>query len=129
ELFDRIHGMDDRELGLALSRRVAGERTLPVLLEVNTSGEPSKQGVREAEARELAVALAALPGLAFDGLMTVGPAAGGAEAARACFARLRELRDRLERDLGRALPELSMGMSADFEVAIAEGSTMVRIGT
>jgi uncharacterized pyridoxal phosphate-containing UPF0001 family protein len=73
--------------------------------------------------------VAALPGLALDGLMTVGPPVASADEARAGFARLRALRERGERSLGRRLPELSMGMSGDFEVAVEEGATLVRVGT
>ncbi len=129
ELFDRVHSVDDAELAEALSRRaVAAGRTLPVMVEVNVSGEASKFGVAPDGLATLLERAVALPGLALDGLMTVGPLAGGAEAARPCFARLRELRDAAERRLGRRLPELSMGMSGDFEVAVEEGSTMVRVG-
>lgn len=129
-LFDRVHGLDSAETAHALSVRAAaaGQR-LPVLLEVNVSGEASKHGVPPAAAAALAAAIGALPGLALDGLMTVGAAVAQPDDARPGFARLRELRDGIERSTGLALPELSMGMSADFEAAIAEGSTMVRVGT
>ena len=130
ELFDRVDSVDDLELAQALSRRAAAVgRTLPVLIEVNVSGEPTKHGVAPDAARPLAEAVAALPHLALDGLMTVGPAVDSAAAARPDFAALRGLRDTLEAALGRRLPELSMGMSGDFEVAIEEGSTMVRVGS
>jgi PLP dependent protein len=130
ELFDRVHGVDDLELAVALSRRAGSiGRTLPVMIEVNVAGEATKQGVAPEAALALAEGVAALPHLALDGLMTVGPAVEVAEAARPGFARLRGLRDALEPALGRRLPELSMGMSGDFEVAIEEGSTMVRVGS
>jgi hypothetical protein len=130
ELFDRIHGIDDRELAEALSRHaVRAGRTLPVLVEVNVSGEGSKFGVQPERLPELLDAIVELRGLAVDGLMTVGRMVERAEEARPTFARLRELRDRAAARLGRPLPELSMGMSADFEVAVEEGATMVRVGT
>jgi PLP dependent protein len=130
ELFDRFHGVDDAELAEALSRHaVAAGRRLPVMVEVNVSGEASKFGVAPEGLESLLERIAALPGLALDGLMTVGPMVERAEDARAGFARLRALRDRAEQRLGLALPELSMGMSGDYEVAVEEGSTMVRVGS
>jgi PLP dependent protein len=130
ELFDRIHGVDDGALAEALARRAgAAGRIVPVMIEVNVSGEPSKFGVEPDGLGPLAERVAALPGLALDGLMTVGAMVERPEDARSGFARLRELRDVAERRLGRRLPELSMGMSGDFEVAVEEGSTMVRVGT
>lgn len=129
-LFDRIHGVDDLALAQALSRRAAeAQVTLPVLIEVNVSGESTKFGAALDQAAALAEQLAALPALAFDGFMTVGAPVARAAQARGGFARLREVRDLAERRVGRALPVLSMGMSDDFEVAVEEGSTMVRVGT
>jgi pyridoxal phosphate enzyme (YggS family) len=129
-LFDRVHSVDGAELAAALGRaaREAG-RTLAVMVEVNVSGEPSKFGVTPQEVGALVEAVAGTEGLALDGLMTVGPRVDRPEQARDCFARLRTLRDAAERATGVALPQLSMGMSGDFEAAIAEGSTMVRVGT
>jgi pyridoxal phosphate enzyme (YggS family) len=130
ELFDRVHGVDDRDLAAALSTRaVAAGRVLPVLVEVNVSGETSKHGVAPDRLEELVAEVRGLPGLALDGLMTIGHPVERAEEARADFVRLRTLRDRAERATGASLPELSMGMSADFEVAIEEGATFVRVGT
>ena len=129
-LFDRIHGIDRIELAEAVARRaVAEQRVIPVLAQVNASGESSKHGVAPEALEALLDRLATLEGIAVDGLMSIGPREGGAPAARSCFARTRALRDRAEARLGRKLPELSMGMSGDFETAIEEGSTMVRIGT
>lgn len=129
-LFDRIHGVDDLELARAVSRRAAEAGvTMPVLIEVNVSGEPTKFGVSPADAPALAGQVAALPALRFDGFMTVGAKVDSPDRARAGFARLRAVRDMAERVVGHPLPELSMGMSDDFEVAIEEGSTMVRVGT
>ena len=130
DLFDRVHSVDSLELAEALSRRaVEAGRRLPALVEVNVSGEPSKFGVGPEYLERLLEAIAGLPGLAVDGLMTVGQAVASPADARPGFARLRELRDRAEARLGLRLPELSMGMSGDFEAAVEEGSTMVRIGT
>jgi hypothetical protein len=100
-----------------------------VLVEVNVSGEATKFGAEPETVVELLERVAALPGLVLDGLMTVGPAVTSAEAARPGFARLRALRDRGEQALGMKLPELSMGMSGDFDVAVEEGATLVRVGT
>ena len=130
ELFDRVHGVDDVDLAGALSRHaVSAGRTLPVLVEVNVSGENTKFGVAPEGLEPLIERIAGLPGLRLDGLMTVGALVERPEAARGGFARLRALRDRAEQRLGRTLPELSMGMSGDFEVAVEEGSTMVRVGS
>ena len=130
ELFDRVHGVDDLDLAKAISKRAhSAARTLPILIEVNVSGEASKHGVAPEGLEPLLAEVAGLPGLALDGLMTVGRPVERAEDARADFARLRGLRDRAEARLGLALPELSMGMSGDFEVAIEEGATMVRVGS
>jgi pyridoxal phosphate enzyme (YggS family) len=112
--------------------RLAGEagRRLPILLEVNVSGEAGKFGLRgEAEIQACAEAALASPHLAWQGLMTMAPFAVPEAELRRVFAALRDLRDRLARDLAAPLPELSMGMSGDFEPAIAEGATLVRIGT
>ena len=130
ELFDVVHGVDDLNLAEALSRRaVAAGKVQPVLIEVNVSAEASKFGLAPASVTEVAERVWCLPGLALRGLMTVGAPADEVEAARPGFALLRTLRDGLVSRLGRELPELSMGMSGDFEVAIEEGATMVRVGT
>jgi len=123
-LFDWIHSVDRLELARELSRRAHGaERTLDVLLQVNLGDEPQKGGVAPAEVKVLQEAMAGLPGLRVRGLMAIPPATESPEQTRPYFRRLRELRDEL------ALEHLSMGMSADFEVAIEEGATMVRVGT
>ena len=130
ELFDRVDALDSAELAEALSRRAAAAgRVVPVLVEVNVSGEASKFGVAPQALGGLLERVASLPGLALEGLMTVGPPVARAEEARAGFTRLRSLREAGERGLGRRLPELSMGMSGDFEVAVEEGATMVRVGS
>lgn len=130
ELFDVVHGVDDVELAEALSRRaVAAGKVQPVLIEVNVSAEASKFGLEPAGVTEVAERVLCLPGLVLRGLMTVGAAVDEVEAARPGFVLLRTLRDGLVPRLGRELPDLSMGMSGDFEVAIEEGATMVRVGT
>ena len=130
ELFDWIHSLDSERLAEAVSRRAESAGLTPsVMLEVNVSGEASKHGVPPGDAASVAERIIALPNLEFAGLMTIAPYSESAEDARPHFAALRELRDALEGRLGRSLPHLSMGMSGDFEVAVEEGSTMVRVGT
>jgi pyridoxal phosphate enzyme (YggS family) len=130
ELFDVFHGIDDLDLANALAQRGArSERRVPVLLEVNVSGESTKFGVSPESVAGLAEEVERLAALELKGLMTVGAPVERSDQARAGFARLRELRERVARRLGRPLPELSMGMSGDFEVAVEEGATMVRVGT
>jgi hypothetical protein len=130
ELFDRVHSVDGPEIAEALARHAAAAgRTMRALIEVNVGGEASKFGVAPAALERLLEQVRALPGLAIDGLMTVAPLTARAEEARPHFARLRALRDAAARSVGVALPELSMGMTADFAVAVEEGATMVRVGT
>ena len=130
ELFDWIHSLDSEEVAEAVSRRAAAAGVVPyVLLEVNVSGEASKHGVSPGDAPRVAERVAALQGIEFAGFMTIAPYSDRAEDARPHFAALRELRDSLQSRLGRPLPHLSMGMSGDFEIAVEEGSTMVRVGT
>ena len=123
-----IHAVDSVELATELARR-AGGAVQPILLAVNLGGEASKGGVTAEAAPALAASLAAVAGVSLDGLMTMPPPADDPEASRPHFAGLRALRDRLADQLGRPLPVLSMGMSHDFEVAIACGATHLRIGT
>ncbi|MCI0546101.1 MAG: YggS family pyridoxal phosphate-dependent enzyme [Candidatus Rokubacteria bacterium] len=123
QIFDWIHSVDRVELARELDRRAeAAGRVLDVLLQVNTGEEPQKGGVAPAELKALADTAAGFRHLRVRGLMAIPPLAAAA-AARPQFRRLRELRDQL------GLEHLSMGMSADFEVAIEEGATMVRVGT
>jgi pyridoxal phosphate enzyme (YggS family) len=122
ELFDLIQTVDDAELGAEISRRGAAlQRVVRVLVEVNLANEPTKSGVPPARLSGIVDELRALSHLSVDGLMTIPPP-GSAEQTRPFFRRLRELRDQL------ALRELSMGMSDDFDTAIEEGATMVRVG-
>ncbi|MEJ5310659.1 MAG: YggS family pyridoxal phosphate-dependent enzyme [Anaerolineae bacterium] len=138
--FDVVHAIDRLALAQKLSAlAVEAGRVLPVLLECNVSGETSKYGYfaagweRDLDLREHlyteVAAVSTLPGLRLEGLMTMAPIADTAETVRPVFASLRALRDVLrERFPGIALPHLSMGMTDDFEVAVEEGATLVRIG-
>lgn len=139
-LFDEIQSVDSLRLAARLDRLAAGrERPFPILLEVNISGEAAKYGLpaggwpddpeQSASLYKQIEAMLALPHLAVEGLMTVAPLVSDAEAVRPVFRRLRELRNVLARRWP-ALPwrELSMGMSDDYEVAIEEGATMIRLG-
>ncbi len=127
--FELIHSVDRVALAETLGR-LGEERgiTTRILLEVNTSGEETKHGFTPADAEEAAAIIARLPHLSFEGLMTVGPLTIDPAAVRQSFALLRSLRDRIEIRLGRSLPHLSMGMSGDFEIAVEEGATMIRLG-
>ena len=123
-----VHAVDTIDLAQELAKR-AGGTLQPILISVNAAGEETKGGVTEDSAVELARGLAAIDGVRLDGFMTMPPPADDPEASRPAFEALRALRDRCEQALGRPLPVLSMGMSGDFEVAIACGATHVRIGT
>jgi pyridoxal phosphate enzyme (YggS family) len=130
ELFDQIQTVDRLELAEALSRRAqTAARALPVLVEVNVAMEAGKFGVTPEGLAALLDGARSLPGLELRGLMTIGPRVERPEEARGTFARLRELRDRARDTAGLPLDELSMGMSDDFEVAVEEGATMVRVGS
>ncbi len=126
---DLIHSIDHVRIAETVDR-IARERgaRVRVLLEVNTSGEASKHGVAPREARAAADAIARMGSLDWEGVMTIGPLAGGEAETRACFRSLAALARDLRAATGRALPTVSMGMSDDFEVAIEEGSTLVRVG-
>lgn len=131
ELFDFIHSVDSAKLADRINLIADEIGASPhVLLEVNVSGEKSKSGMRpEDVAGVLRHIAAACPRVTVEGLMTMAPFSENPEDARPCFRRLRELRDSLERELGIGLPRLSMGMSGDYEVAVEEGATWVRLGT
>ena len=123
-LFDWIHSVDRRELATEVSRRARQlGRTVDILIEVNVGDEPQKAGARPQEIKALLDAVAGLDGIRVRGLMAIPPIVTEAEQSRPQFRRLRELRDAV------GLEHLSMGMSADFEVAVEEGATMVRVGT
>ena len=131
QLFQMIQSVDSLPLAQEINKRAdEAAKTVPVLLEVNLAAEASKFGYRSpeqlpAELKEIN----SLPRIEIHGLMTVPPWSPDAESSRPYFRRLRELKMQCEQILGRPLPHLSMGMSGDFEVAIEEGATMVRIGT
>ncbi|MEX0880497.1 MAG: YggS family pyridoxal phosphate-dependent enzyme [Thermoanaerobaculia bacterium] len=130
QYFQAVESVDRERLAVRLEALLAGEsRVLPVLLEINLGAEESKSGASPAEAEGLAHAVLACPHLLLSGLMAVPPFHTDPQKARPHFAALRELRDRLAERLSRPLPELSMGMSHDFSVAVEEGATEVRIGT
>lgn len=132
KLFHSVDSVDDFVLAQKLVRGsgefLTGNR-LRVLIEVHLGGEETKSGVAEAELPELAEKIKGLPQLELAGLMCMPPYLEEAERVRPYFAHLRELRERVEGRIGQSLPVLSMGMSHDFEVAILEGATEVRIGT
>ncbi len=129
-LFAMIQGVDSLALAQEIDRH-AGQRAkvVPILLEVNVAGESSKFGWDPVAALDAVNGLNALRHLELHGLMTIAPYATDPEKVRPVFRRLRELRDRCADRLGAPLPVLSMGMSGDLEVAIEEGSTLVRVGT
>ena len=128
--FTLIHGVDNLELAQQINR-IAGEMglTANILLEINVSGEATKFGFSPADLRENLEGLLCLPNIRINGLMTMAPYSEDPETARPVFSKLRILRDELAAQSGQALPELSMGMSGDFEVAIQEGAPIVRIGS
>jgi pyridoxal phosphate enzyme (YggS family) len=126
--FALIHSVDREDLATELDRRVAEGSRQPVLVEVNCSGEAQKSGVDPGSLASLLDRIAALPRLDLQGLMTMAALSDDERIQRGAFARLRELRDRMQ-SAGHRLPELSMGMSGDFAAAVEEGATMVRLGT
>jgi pyridoxal phosphate enzyme (YggS family) len=129
-LFEMIESVDSLYLAAEISKRAEqASKTVPILLEVNLAGEASKFGYRSDKLEAELTQLNALPRLEIHGLMTVPPWSPNAENVRPMFRQLRELKERAEHMLGAPLPHLSMGMSGDFEVAIEEGATIVRVGT
>ena len=130
ELADLIHSVDSVRLAKRLARAAVDlGRNVAILAQVNTSGEGVKQGLAHEGAEEAVLAMAELPGLSLEGLMTMAPLTDDMRVLSATFARLRELRDRLIARSDRIGGELSMGMTNDLAVAVREGSTMVRVGT
>jgi pyridoxal phosphate enzyme (YggS family) len=131
-LFDYIHSLDGIPLAQEIDRRAAQKgRSVRGLVEVNLSGEASKFGIGSETVMDLIYHVAPLKHISIEGLMTMPPYFDEPEKARPYFIRLRELRDRIQKEgiEGVRMDELSMGMSGDFEVAIEEGATMVRVGT
>jgi len=129
-LADLVHSVDSLRLAERLARAAVDRgRNVAVLAQVNISGEGAKQGIAHEGAEEAVLAMAELPGLSLEGLMTMAPLTDETRVLSATFARLRELRDRLIARSDRIGGELSMGMTNDLAVAVREGSTMVRVGT
>ena len=130
QLFQMIESVDSLPLAQEINKRAdEAAKTMPVLLEVNLAGEASKFGYRPEQLLAELKEINSLPRIEIHGLMTVPPWSPDAKNSRPHFRRLRELKTQCEEILGAPLPHLSMGMSGDFEVAIEEGATIVRIGT
>lgn len=132
EVFDIVHTVDRFEIADRLQYLLTEhwpERRLDVLIEINVAEEPQKAGALPEDACELLEHANGCDRLSVCGLMAIPPWSEDPEASRPWFRKLHELRDRLQYEMGRPLRELSMGMSHDFEIAIAEGATMVRVGT
>jgi pyridoxal phosphate enzyme (YggS family) len=130
ELFEMIQGVDSLGLAREISKRAEqAAKTVPILLEMNVAGEASKFGYQPGRLLAELNELNALPKIEIHGLMAIPPFSPLPEKSRPYFQRLRELKIESEKILGFPLPHLSMGMSGDFEVAIEEGATIVRIGT
>src|SRR4051812_39260022 len=128
-LFELFHGIDAFDLAREINRIAEEEGAHPrILLEVNVAGEGRKFGFKPERLRGEMESLLALPRLSIGGLMTIPPLSGEAEASRKFFVQLRELRDSLEKQFDLKLPALSMGMTNDYQVAVEEGATMVRVG-
>lgn len=127
--FEMIHSVDTIRIAEALSRLGhESDVTTRILLEVNTTGETTKHGFAPAETLGVAEKIAGLSSLRLEGLMTLGPLTDSTTTIRRSFQSLFRLREKLERDLGMPLPHLSMGMSDDFEIAVEEGATLIRLG-
>jgi pyridoxal phosphate enzyme (YggS family) len=130
ELFEMVQSVDSLHLAEELNKRAEqAAKRLPILLEVNIVGEASKFGYQPEKLRAELEQLNELPRLEIHGLMSVPPWTKNPEDVRPIFRQMRELKTECEQRLGAPLPHLSMGMTGDFEVAIEEGATMVRIGT
>ena len=130
ELFEMIQGVDSLSIAKEISKRAEqAAKTMPILLEVNVAGEGSKFGYKPEQLLTELNELNALPKIEIHGLMAIPPFTPVSEKTRPYFQKLHELKTQAEQALGVPLPQLSMGMSGDFEVAIEEGATIVRIGT
>ena len=130
DLFEMVQSVDSLRVAEELNKRAEqAAKRLPILLEVNAVGEASKFGCPPEQLLAELGSINALPRLEIQGLMTVPPWKPDPEDVRPVFRQMRELKERCEQLLGAPLPHLSMGMTGDFEVAIEEGATMVRIGT
>jgi pyridoxal phosphate enzyme (YggS family) len=130
ELFEMIQGVDSLDIAREISKRAEqSAKTMPILLEVNVAGEGTKFGYKPEQLFAELKELNSLPQIEIHGLMAIPPYTPVPEKARPYFQKLRELKGLAEQALEAPLPHLSMGMSGDFEVAIEEGSTVVRVGT
>ena len=130
ERFDLIHSVDSFELAEKIAKHYHSEnRVQRILLQVNVSGEAAKFGMEPKELEKQMAEFFQLQGIQVEGLMTIPPFDSDPENSRRHFSRLRELREQYEKQNGFPLKELSMGMSNDFEVAVEEGATLVRVGT
>ena len=128
--FDLIHSVDSFELAEKIAKHYhSGNRVQRILLQVNVSGEAAKFGMEPKELEKQMAEFFQLQGIQVEGLMTIPPFDSDPENSRRHFSRLRELREQYEKQTGLPLNQLSMGMSNDFEVAIEEGATLVRVGT
>jgi len=125
--FALVHSVDSLDLAEELHRRAGDE--IRVLLQVNVAREPQKEGCAPEEAPALARAVARLARLRLEGLMTLAPFTDDADVQRRTFRGLRVLRDGIKKEEGLWLPTLSMGMSGDYATAVAEGATVIRLGT
>lgn len=130
ECFDTIDSVDSLKLAKKISKAsVLKKNKTPILLEINTSQEPQKNGFKKGQINEI-LACFNEPGLIINGLMTVGPNTKDIEKTRESFITLRELKNKINKqEEGANLKELSMGMSGDYEIAVEEGSSMIRLGT
>ena len=129
-LFDMLHAVDSLHLTKELNKRCEqAAKVMPILLEVNVSGEGSKHGFTPETAMNSMEALLNFPQLELHGLMTMAPYSRQPESSRPYFKKLCELKVDCEDKLGAPIPELSMGMSGDYEIAIEEGATLIRLGT
>lgn len=130
ELFEMIQGVDSLAIAQEINKRAEQlSKTMPILLEINVAGEGSKFGYQPEQLLAELDQLNALPRLEIHGLMAIPPYTPEPEKARPYFRKLRDLKQQAEAKLGAPLPHLSMGMSGDFEAAIEEGATIIRIGT
>jgi hypothetical protein len=128
-IFDLIHSVDSVRLAREIDRQAARlGKTQEILLQVNGTAEESKSGFAASDVLRAFKEIRELGSLSVSGLMTIAPLAGGMDQARECFRDLRQLRGDIEQAAGVSLPELSMGMTDDFEAAVEEGATMVRVG-
>lgn len=125
--FELVHSLDSLELATELNRRL--QAPMRVLLQVNVAGESQKSGCAPDEAPALARQVAAFQHLRLEGLMTMAPFTDDVDVQRRAFRGLRVLRDRIKEEVGIWLPTLSMGMSGDYATAVAEGATVIRLGT